>query len=253
MNPEVTVIMPAYNLQHIIVDSIREVCRVLDGFVESYEIIVIDDGSEDDTYKAALSLADGRRIKVLRNNINKGKGFTLKKGSLYANGEYTVFLDADMEIDPRQIFRYVSALKHVDMVIASKRHPASTYEAPLIRKILSLGFNILVKLLTGIKVSDTQTGCKAFKTEALKTIMHLIVVKRYAFDVELLIVAKLLNLKIIELPVKVKLSKRFSFKSILRMLLDLLGITYRLRVVKWYQKKIKNLRLNLKSIHNNSM
>lgn len=241
-NIEVTVIMPAYNLQHIIADSVRRVCRVLDEVTDRYEVIVVDDGSIDETYKIVSNMADGVRVKVFKNGVNEGKGSAIKKGSLHANGKYTVFLDADMDIDPSQIVEYISALKYADIAVASKRHPSSRYEAPLTRKVLSLGFNVLVRLLTGVGVSDTQTGCKAFKTEALKAIMRLVVVKRYAFDVELLVVAKLLNLRIVELPVEVKLDKRF--KHVLQMLIDLLGIMYRFRVVKWYQKNIKSLGSN---------
>lgn len=239
--PEVSVVMPAYNLEHVIADSIRKVCNVLEKFFSSYEVIVVDDGSTDDTYIIASSLTDRERIKVFRNGLNVGKGFALKIGSLHASGKYTVFLDADMEINPSQLTKYVLALERADVVIASKRHPGSKYEAPFMRKFLSLGFNFLARLLTGVDVSDTQTGCKAFKTDALKSIMRIVVVKRYAFDVELLAVAKLLGLKIVEMPVKVELDKGFSLKSILQMLLDLLGIAYRLRVIKWYQKRLEQL------------
>ena len=133
------------------------------------------------------------------------------------------------------------ALKKYDLVVGSKRHPNTVYEAPLIRKMLSLGFNIIVKLLTGIKLGDTQTGLKAFKTNHLKTIMNTIVVKRYAYDVEVLAMAHLLGLKILEAPVNIRQKKMFKFKDILKMFLDVLGIAYRLRIAKWYQKRINNL------------
>jgi len=238
-NPEVTVVMPAYNLEHVIVDSVREVCRVLEDLRSSYEVIVVDDGSDDGTYEAVSSLDDGERIRVFRNGVNEGKGSAIKKGVLHAAGRYTIILDADMDIDPIQIMLYLEFLKDADVIIASKRHPSSIYEAPLIRKFLSRGFNILVQILTGLKVSDTQTGLKAFRTDALKNIISNVLVKRYTFDVEVLTLASLLDLRIVEAPVKVKVGKAFGFKNITRMFMDLLGITYRLRIIRWYQRVLR--------------
>jgi hypothetical protein len=108
------------------------------------------------------------------------------------------------------------------------------------RRLLSHAFNRLVMLLTGLRVSDTQTGFKAFRREALEKIMNLVSVKHYAFDVELLVAAKLLRLRIVELPIKISLASLFSVRYVLRMFVDLLGITYRLRVIHWYQSNLHN-------------
>jgi hypothetical protein len=126
------------------------------------------------------------------------------------------------------------------IVLASKRHPDSKVSAPLMRRFLSYGFHCLVILLTGVRVSDTQSGFKAFRREALAKIMTLVSVKRYAFDVEVLVVTKLLKLRIAELPVKIRLGSLFSARQVFRMLVDLLEITYRLRVIRWYQKNLHN-------------
>jgi len=112
------------------------------------------------------------------------------------------------------------------------------YKAPVMRKFLSLSFNTVVKLLTGIKLGDTQTGLKAFKTKHLKTIMNVIVVKRYTWDVEALLVANLLKLKVAESPVYIKQDSRFSSKAVLNMFVEILGITYRYRILRWYQKNL---------------
>jgi uncharacterized protein (DUF111 family) len=130
-------------------------------------------------------------------------------------------------------------LKEYDVIIGSKRHPKSTYQAPLLRKILSIGYNILVKILLGIRIGDTQTGLKAFKTKHLKTIMNVIVVKRYSWDAEALAIANMLKLKIAEAPVHIKQRKLFNIKDVLRMLIEVMGITYRLRIIRWYQKNIE--------------
>jgi glycosyltransferase involved in cell wall biosynthesis len=178
-------------------------------------------------------------LKIVDHRVNLGKGGAIKTGAEYAKGEYTIILDADKDIDVKNVRRYIDALKEYDIVVGSKRHPNSIYQAPLVRKILSIGYNTLVKMLLGIRVGDTQTGFKAFKTKHLKMIMKVIVVKRYSWDAEALAVANLLKLRVAEAPVHIRQEKLFKMKDVLRMLLEVLGIVYRLRVVKWYQKNIE--------------
>jgi hypothetical protein len=157
-------------------------------------------------------------------------------------------MDSDADIKPDLIDQYVALLRDNDIVLASKRHPDSKVSAPLMRRFLSYGFHCLVILLTGVRVSDTQSGFKAFRREALVKIMALVCVKRYAFAAELIVVAKLLNLRAVELPVKIHLGSLFSARQAIRMLVDLLGITYRLRVIRWYQKNLHNLHAQHKPV-----
>jgi hypothetical protein len=131
---------------------------------------------------------------------------------------------------------YIEALESADFVIGSKRHPLSTVRTPAGRRFLSLGFNILERLLTGVRASDTQAGLKAARSAALYKVLPLLSVKKYAFDAELLAVASLLNYRIVELPVNIQLAAMFNAKHVFRMMIDLLGIAYRLRVKRWYQK-----------------
>ena len=105
-------------------------------------------------------------------------------------------------------------------------------------KFLSLGFNILERALTGVRATDTQAGLKAAKSATLYRILPLLSVKKYAFDAELLAVASLLDLRIRELPVFIQLRASFSIRKVFRMLIDLLGIAYRLRIKRWYQKNM---------------
>jgi len=234
----VTVIMPAYELEDRIAEAIGKVEKAMSLLGDEYEIIVVDDGSRDGTYRRALTHGENPRVKVFRHRINLGKGAAIKTGVMNATGEYTVFLDADMDIDPRGLKTLIKALESCDLVVCSKRHPASVYRAPFIRKLLSISFNIVVKLLMGIRLGDTQTGFKAFRTEALRRIMGVIVVKRYAFDVEVLALANMLKMRIMEAPVYIEQRSMFRFKAAMQMLLDLMGIFYRLRIVRWYQKNM---------------
>jgi hypothetical protein len=161
----------------------------------------------------------------------------MKIGFMQTSGNVVFFADSDMEIDLNQISKYLVALKSGDIVIASKRHPDSQVDVPLSRKLLSYGFNGLVRLLTGVRLDDTQSGLKAMKKTAFENIIPRLAVKRYAFDVELLAVASLYGLKVVEMPVNIKLNASFKPSEIWHMFVDLLGIAYRLRIIKWYQRQ----------------
>jgi len=245
MNTEkISIIMPAYNVEDEVVDVINVLKKAMVGITEDYEIIVVNDGSEDGTRQMLEKLRDNC-LKIVNHRENLGKGAAIKTGVKHAKGEYTIILDADKDINVKNIRQYINALKEYDIVVGSKRHPNSTYQAPLVRKVLSITYNMLVKILLGIRVGDTQTGFKAFKTKHLKMIMNAIVVKRYSWDAEALAIANMLKLKIVEAPVHIKQRKMFKAKEALRMLMELLGIMYRLRVLKWYQKNIEKLHYEL--------
>jgi glycosyltransferase involved in cell wall biosynthesis len=238
--PKISVIMPAYNEQGRIRQSTLIARTYLDLLTIPYEIIIVDDGSTDRTREEAAACWKDSQVRVVGYGRNQGKGFATKFGAKYAAGDFVVFVDSDADISLDLIRQYVSVLDDNDIAIASKWHPSSQVSTPVLRKLLSRAFHCIVLLLTGVTVSDTQSGLKAFRGEALTEIMRLISVKRYAFDVEVLTVAKLLGLRIAELPVKIQLDSLFSIRHVLRMFVDLLGITYRLRVTRWYQANLHN-------------
>lgn len=236
---QLSVVIPAFNVGEVVVPTLEDLKCVLNSVNQCSEIIVVEDGSKDDTYRRLVLCRERIGMRILRNARNMGKGFSIKRGIESAGGRWTVVMDADGDIDPSLLKGYLDALSHADIVIASKRLPQSTYEAPLIRKLLSFCFHWLVILLTGIRVTDSQTGFKAFRTLEAKKIMKVVVAKRYAFDVEVLAVANLLGLKVVELPVEVRLKRLFSIRDAMSMMKDLLGITYRLRVTRWYQDRLR--------------
>ena len=246
--PKISVIMPAYNEEENIAGCIALARARLESLAWPYEIIVVDDGSTDATRREARRAAGNPHVNVVGYPQNRGKGFAIKHGIKDATGDVVVFMDSDADVKPDLIEQYVTLLRDYDIALASKRHPDSKLSAPLPRRFLSHGFHCLVMLLTGVRVSDTQSGFKAFRREALAKIMSVVSVKRYAFDVELLAVAKLLKLRVVELPVKIRLGSLFSARQVVRMLVDLLGITYRLRVIHWYQKNLYNRKAAYKPI-----
>jgi len=235
-SPKLSLVMPTYNEGRAIEEVIYRVDNVIKQTGLKYELIMVDDGSVDDTRKKAVNYANNNsHIRVVGYGANIGKGHALKTGFAHARGDAVVFMDGDLDIDPEQVIRYVDALEHGDIVIASKWHPQSNVEIPFMRRFLSHGFNVLVKLLTGIKVKDTQTGLKAVRRVSLDAIISKLAIKRYAFDVELLAAANLHGLRVVELPVNIQMHGLFDFREVWKMFLDLLGIAYRLRISKYYQ------------------
>jgi len=237
MAPLISVVMPAYNEGMHIADAIRYISDKLNGYGYRFEIIVVDDGSKDDTFDVVSKLSMVN-LKILRFKSNIGKGFALKHGLNNAKGDYVLFVDSDMEVEAKNIDKFVGALENFDLVIASKRHPNSSYDAPFFRRLFSVAFQTFVTVLVGIKATDTQSGLKAGRVEPLRNIFHHLAVKRYAFDVEMLTLARLLDYSFVEMPVNIKLGAWFSPIEALRMFIDLLGIAYRLRIIKWYQRNI---------------
>ncbi len=230
-------VVPAYNEEDFIEDTLGTLETVIKGKNLPYEIVVVNDGSLDGTLAKVVRYAkNDEHIKVISYANNIGKGYAVKTGFVQASGDIVVFADSDMEIDLGTISKYLEALEEGDIVIASKRHSASQVETPLSRKILSLSFNALVRLLTGVPLKDTQSGLKAMRKSAFVDIFPRLAVKRYAFDVELLAVANLYGLKVVEMPVNLRLDASFKPKAIWHMFLDLLGIAYRLRVIHWYHR-----------------
>lgn len=234
-----SVILCAYNEGKVIEDAIDKVDCIMSATSWNYEIVVVDDGSSDDTRQKAVNHISEKGngcLKVVGYDKNMGKGNAIKMGFAHAQGDSIVVIDGDLDVDPTFIPDYIEALKTNDVAVASKWHPQSRTTVTLKRKILSFGFNALSRLLTGIKLTDTQTGLKAFRREVLERMAPKFVVKRYAFDLELIGACNHAGYKIVDLPVDVCIRSMISFREIFRMTVDMFGIAYRLRVLKYYQR-----------------
>jgi glycosyltransferase involved in cell wall biosynthesis len=239
MQVELSFVIPAYNEGDFIEGTLNAIDAVIQDKHLPYEIVVVDDGSLDYTFENAMRYAKRNgHVRVVTYSKNVGKGHALKIGFMEATGNIVIFTDGDMEIDLKTISKYIEALKNGDIVIASKRHVDSKVDVPLSRRILSETFNGLVRLLTGVPLKDTQSGLKAMKKSVFMDIFPKLSVKRYAFDVELLAVAHLSGLKVVEMPVTIKLNATFKAQEAWNMLVDLLGIAYRLRIIHWYQNQL---------------
>lgn len=244
-NKKISIILPAFNEEIRLAHSVKETIKTFEDFKVPYEIIVIDDGSTDNTLDVAKNLsAQNKQVIVRQNRENRGKGRALKQGFRGASGDYVVFLDSDLELHPSQISTFfdIMNLDNADVVIGSKMHPNSVVEYPFDRKITSKVYFWLVKILFFLPINDTQTGIKLFKYEVLKKVFPRMLVKEYAFDLEMLVLAHHYGFKIAEAPVVLKPlpgRKRWgtiSFNSIWTMLIDTLAIFYRLNILKYYDR-----------------
>jgi dolichol-phosphate mannosyltransferase len=232
---QISVIIPTHNGENKISLLLAKIHEFLSTSFQSYEVLIINDGSLDNTLAVLRKEQEANsHIKIISYAQNHGKGHAVKTGIMHSCGDVIIFVDGDLDISPNAIGDYVKELENCDLVIASKRHPLSRVKAPLSRKFLSRVFNLIIRMLIGIKVKDTQSGLKAGKGVALRTIFGSVVVKRYAFDVELLTIASLLGLKIREMPIEINLDHRFKFQDIVKMILDVAGIWYRYRITHGY-------------------
>jgi len=207
-----------------------------------YEVIVVDDGSVDDTFDKASSVAAiDSNVKVLRYANNSGKGHALKYGFASAEGDLVLFLDADSDLPPAQIPRFLDYLQNgdSDVIIGSKRHPQSNIRYPMSRRLLSRGYSVVVACLFGLRVADTQTGIKLFRRRVLDETFPRVKVKRYAFDLEILANACRLGYRIQEVPVdlKYRFRSRINPRAILGIFVDTMAIFYRMKILHYYDEE----------------
>lgn len=238
-----SVVVPVYNLAGSIVENAAEIRRrIVSGLGEPFELIVVSDGSVDRTEEHLLEAREPR-LRVIHYDRNLGKGYAVKAGSLAARGRWIAFVDADLDLDPGSIPGFLAAARDgsLDFAIGSKRHPASRVDYPRSRRVASWGYQQLVRLLFHLDVRDTQVGLKVFRREIAEEVMPLLLVKRYAFDLELLAVSASLGYgRVRELPVV--LDYRFTgsgvgSRAVLRALVDTAAIFYRLRILRTYARK----------------
>ncbi|MFB3890025.1 MAG: glycosyltransferase [Candidatus Bathyarchaeia archaeon] len=236
---ELSIVVPAFNEGNSIESALNNLDDVFKHEKRSYEILVVDDGSRDNTLlKALLYAGKNGHLRVISYDENNGKGYAVKTGFMKSVGDVVIFADSDLEIDMGAVSKYIEALNHGDIVIASKWHSESHVEISMLRRFLSHCFNVLVKMLIGVNIRDTQVGLKAIRKSSFERIIPKLMVKRFAFDVELLAVASLYGLKIVEMPVRLRLNASPKVKEVLKMFVDLLGITYRVRILRIYGKPV---------------
>ena len=241
--PLLSVVVPVYNEAGTIVDNVATIReRVEQGIGEPVEVIVVSDGSVDASEERLLEDAS-HRARVIHYDRNLGKGFAVKAGALAAQGRWISYVDADLDLDPASIpdFLALAQRESLDFVIGSKRHPDSNVHYPRSRRVGSWLYQQLVRLLFSLDVRDTQVGLKLFRREVAHDVLPLLLVKQFAFDLEFLAVSRALGYgRIREQPVS--LQYRFTGSgvrspAVLLALIDTAAIFYRLRILRYYQRK----------------
>jgi glycosyltransferase involved in cell wall biosynthesis len=234
---KISVIVTVHNEGAHIHNNLREFVKTLSGLNFDYEVILVDDGSTDNTYEE-ICRSSFDCIRVFRYSGNHGKGHALRYGAKHAAGELVAFIDGDLDLHPRQISTLIEYMDKdgSDAVIGSKRHPLSKVDYPLKRRILSRCYQIFVRFLFGLNLTDTQTGLKLFRREVLEKALPLVLVKEYAFDLELLVVADHLGYRITEAPVEINyhFNSNLNWRSVWRIFVDTCAIFYRLKILRYY-------------------
>jgi dolichyl-phosphate beta-glucosyltransferase len=211
---ELSLVLPCFNEADRLPATLATHLAHLPDASGAAEVLVVDDGSTDATAEVAQAAAAGdARVRVLRSRPNHGKGFAVRTGMLAAAGNLLVFTDADGAYGPADLERVVLALAAAPVAIGT-RGPDSG--APLPRQVASRAFNHALHLLSDLPFTDTQCGLKGFRREAARQLFGRARVNGFAFDVELLLLARRLGLPVAEVPV----CAQSRFGSRVRVLAD---------------------------------
>ncbi len=244
-----SVIVPAFNCPSIKKDLLKLDTYLSHKLKTPYEVICVVDGQKtkkDKTLRLAkLAVTRNNKVKVLSYKENKGKGYAIRFGMANAKGGTIAFIDSGGDLNTSGIGM---ALEHMrwykaDIIIGSKRHHASKVSYPWQRKVLSFLVQKATRFFFGLDVSDTQTGLKVFKRKVLVKILPRLLVKRWAFDLEMLAVANRLGFtRIYESPVEIKhnFSSNVGFSAVSNFIKDYLAIIYRIYILRYYDDKYKD-------------
>lgn len=200
-SPSVSVVLPAYQLGSVIAANLERVASVLSAL--SPEIVVVDDGSTDQTRSEALrAVANIPRASVLSHPVNRGKGQALFTGAKVATGDLIVFLDADLDLPPEQVLGLLAGMGDADVLVGAKRDSMTAGRYPLIRRVLSRLFSLATVGLFRLTVTETQTGLKIFRRKVLEVVIPQMRIDGYAYDLEMLVRAQRAGFKLTQTPVE---------------------------------------------------
>ncbi len=229
--PFLSIVVPAYNEGRRIRSSLEKLCHFKE--LESYavELIVVDDGSTDQTVK---TVSEFPAVRLVRNDRNHGKGFTVRHGVLEARGEFILFTDADLSAPIEEVDKLISALQSsgADAAVGSRalERELIGIHQPWLREMAGRFFNLLVRMFTGLRLSDTQCGFKLFKRSSTRRAFEMMRVEGFGFDPELLFLIERQGGRVVEVPVRWNdnpATKVRFLRDSTRMFLDLLAIRWR--------------------------
>ncbi len=251
---DLTVVVPYFNPGDRVRGTIDELVGTLRTTSATFEVIAVSDGSTDGS-EHSLDGLPGEVVRTVRLDHNSGKGEALRVGFTMGRGRFLGFIDADGDLPPEQIAVLAAfatapgtagvggadagGMPPPDVVLGTKRHPDSQVVYPPMRRLYSWLWQQAVFVLFRLQVRDTQTGLKLVRRDVLADVLPRMLEKRFAFDLELLVVARHLGYRrFVGVPVRIR--RRFgstvSVRAAVGMLLDLLAIWYRLHIRRWYDE-----------------
>ena len=205
MEPTYSIVIPAYNEGQRLGATLEKVLAYVRQQGWDAEVIVVNDGSRDNTADIVRSYAQkDPALRLVENPGNRGKGYSVRNGMLNARGRIVLFSDADLSSPIEEAPKLFKALEDgADIAIGSRwlRAETQTQRQPLHRQLFGRIFNLLMRIILGLKFKDTQCGFKAFKQRAAQAIFPLQKIERWGFDPEILFLARKVGLKVEEIPV----------------------------------------------------
>ncbi len=231
---DLSLVVPSFKQAITIRRDLRQLTSVFDTLHIDYEIILVVDGDVDGTTQLVEQAKDLQHIRIETLPDNRGKGFALRHGLSKASGTIVGFMDAGGEIDCTCLPLMIDLMSfsNADIVIGSKRHPLSVVQYPVVRRIYSLVYQAINQMLFRLHIRDTQVGVKLFRKEVIEAILPHIRINRFAFDLEVLVLARLFEYRrIIESPVKIQHAFRstISIFSVVQTLHDTVQLYFRER------------------------
>ena len=231
-----SLIIPAYREAGRIGPNLRHVCEYLGAQAYSWEVLVVIDGDTGGAADEARHVAGGRdNVRVLVNDVNRGKGFSVRRGFAEAAGDRLVFIDADLSLPVEGLASMMAGFdRGADVVIASRLTPGSTIVGapPAFRSVMSRVFNLIVQAVALPGLADTQCGFKGFTADAARRIFARHRTDRFGFDIEALFLARKLGYRIAEMPVTCVYHAGSSVNrlgDVVNMLADVIAVRWRHR------------------------
>lgn len=200
-----SIVIPAYNEANRLPASLEAVLAYAEGRFPWSEVIVVDDGSTDNTAETVEALGDAR-VRLLRNPGNRGKGYAVRHGMLAATGDWRLFTDADLSAPIEELGRLFAEAKRTGAAVAIGSRAIDrrliSVRQSWIRETAGRIFNLAMRVMTGLSFQDTQCGFKLFTADAAQRIFKRQLLNGFGFDVEDLYIAKKLGIKVVEVPVR---------------------------------------------------
>ena len=232
--PELSIIVPAYNEEALIAHTLDGLRSYMSTRPEGFEIVVVDDGSQDRTVACVQEWQRQNPVDVqlLVNEANRGKGFSVRHGVMESSGQYILFIDADLPYELHAIDQFLNALRSgYDLAVGSRVLPGSEVKGvPAIRYLAGQVFSWLERFVLSTGTADTQCGFKGFTSAAAKNIFQRLTIDGFGFDVELFFVARKFKYRI--QPVGVQMIDRHR-DSRVRLVSDSLEMLLNLFMVRW--------------------